>query len=199
MYVEILLQSAITFWAVLLTEVSQTSMDLLSGCAESTMQKFTKTLTERSAHIFGNSARDTMRNIMEHGNNSSKSSARTVYKLIIPTRLSGLNEYITACRKNPKQGAQLKRIDQGTVERNIRSQLRGLRINKPVRMLYRWFEPNKKRDLDNISSFGRKVVQDALVNCGVLKNDGWKQITGFSDEFYVDKVRPRIEVYIQEV
>ena len=40
---------------------------------------------------------------------------------------------------------------------------------------------------------------DALVNCGVLKNDGWDQISGFTDTFCVDKEHPRIEVTITEL
>lgn len=55
-----------------------------------------------------------------------------------------------------------------------------------------------RRDLDNISSFGRKVIQDALVNAAVLKGDGWKHVVGFSDRFEVDKKNPRIEVKIIE-
>lgn len=50
-----------------------------------------------------------------------------------------------------------------------------------------------------MSSFGRKVIQDALVRAGVLKNDGWAQIEGFSDEFRVDEKHPRVEVEICEV
>lgn len=66
-------------------------------------------------------------------------------------------------------------------------------------MRYRWYEKDRRRDLDNVSSFGRKVIQDALVQTHVLKNDGWKEITGFSDEFFVDADNPRIEVEIEEV
>lgn len=66
-------------------------------------------------------------------------------------------------------------------------------------MKYCWYEKNRRRDLDNISSFGRKVIQDALVKSGVLKNDGWKEIISFSDEFYVDPDNPRIEVEIEVV
>ena len=62
-----------------------------------------------------------------------------------------------------------------------------------------WYEKNKKRDLDNISSFGRKVIQDALVDNGTLKNDGWENVVGFSDTFYIDKDNPRIEVIITEI
>ena len=120
------------------------------------------------------------------------------YTLKLPIRLHSLNEYIGACRRNAYHGAQMKRTDQKAVEWYIRSQLRGVRLKKPVRVLYRWYEPNRRRDLDNISSYGRKVIQDALVNCVVLVGDSWRYITGFSDEFYVDKKCPRIEVLIQE-
>ena len=119
--------------------------------------------------------------------------------LTIPGRLTGLNEYIAACRTNAHAGAKLKANEQARVEIAIRQQLRGVRIDSPVYITYRWYEQDRRRDLDNISSFGRKVIQDALVTTGVLKDDGWRQITGFRDEFYVDKHHPRIEVEIREV
>ena len=72
------------------------------------------------------------------------------------------------------------------------------RITKPVYITYKWYEPNKKRDLDNIA-FAKKFVQDALVTNGILENDGWANIVGFCDEFYVDKENPRVEVEIMEV
>ena len=43
------------------------------------------------------------------------------------------------------------------------------------------------------------MIQDALVHTNVLKNDGWKEITGFRDEFHVDSNNPRIEVEIEVV
>ena len=127
------------------------------------------------------------------------SSGRAVYKLVIPLKLHSLNEYIGACRRNPHSGAKMKRTDQDAVEWYIHSQLRGVRINKPVTMTYRWHENNRKRDLDNISGYGRKVIQDALVECRVLVDDGWKQVQGFQDEFMIDRKHPYIEVIIKEV
>ena len=121
------------------------------------------------------------------------------YLLIIPGKLPNLNDYISAERANKFKGAKLKGESEDIVSRCIRQQLKGVRINKPVRMAYVWHEPNKRRDLDNISSFGRKVIQDALVNSGVLENDGWQNIRGFNDEFRVSKDEPRIEVHIFEV
>ena len=116
--------------------------------------------------------------------------------LIVPGKLHSLNEYINSCRRNPYHGARMKKADQNHVEWQIRSQLRRIRIKNPVVMTYAWYEPNRKRDLDNISSYGRKIIQDALVRCGVLHDDGWKQVRGFRDEFHVDKKNPRIEIKI---
>ncbi|MCM1200235.1 MAG: hypothetical protein NC548_31330 [Lachnospiraceae bacterium] len=121
------------------------------------------------------------------------------YLLTIPSRLDCLNDYIKAERTNRHKGAKMKADNGNIVAAAIRQCLRGVRIEKPVEMHYTWYEPNKRRDKDNISSFGRKVIQDALVKCGVLKDDGWKYVVGFSDRFEVDRNNPRIEVLIKEI
>lgn len=121
------------------------------------------------------------------------------YLLIIPGTLPNLNDYIAAERTNRHKGAKMKADSGNVVAVAIRQCLRGVKIEKPVYMKYTWYEPNKRRDLDNISSFGRKVIQDALVNAAALKDDGWKHVVGFSDRFEVDKENPRIEVIIREV
>lgn len=120
------------------------------------------------------------------------------YTLIIAGRLDNMNDYTSACRTNQYKGAKLKQKNENVVKQAIYEQLGRLRIKNPVQMLYRWYEPNKRRDLDNISAFGRKVIQDALVDTRVLQDDGWRYVKGFQDEFYVDKGNPRIEVEIIE-
>lgn len=120
-------------------------------------------------------------------------------KLVIPGTLPGLNQYIESLDKSHYTGAALKKEAQRMVEWCAKSQLRKFRPAGLVWMKYTWYERNKKRDKDNISSFGRKVIQDGLVKAGVLENDGWKHIEGFSDRFRVDEKRPRIEVEIIEV
>lgn len=110
-----------------------------------------------------------------------------------------MNEFIAANRQNPKAGNKMKQEAEQIIAIYIRKHLGKLEITKPVRIHYKFFEPNKKRDLDNISGFFHKVCQDALVRCGVLKNDGWKEIRRFTDEFEEDKNRPRIEVCIEEI
>ncbi len=121
------------------------------------------------------------------------------YLLIIPGRLDNLNDYISAERTNRYKGAKLKANGESIVCCAIRQCMKNIHIKAPVFMEYSWYEKDKRRDLDNISSFGRKVIQDALVHAGVLQNDGWKEIVGFSDSFHVDNKDPRIEVLIREV
>lgn len=121
------------------------------------------------------------------------------YKLIIPGTLPNLNDYIAAERTNRHKGAKMKADSGNIVATAIRQCMRGVRIDKPVFMEYTWIEPSRRRDKDNISSFGRKVIQDALVDTGVLKDDGWKHVVGFSDRFGIDKEDPRIEVLIKEI
>lgn len=108
-------------------------------------------------------------------------------------KLPGMNEYTAAQRNNRYGGANLKKSAQKAVEAHIRA-ARLKPIDRPVRILYQFYEPNRRRDKDNIAGFAHKVIQDALVTCRVLKNDGWDYVTGFSDDFRVDKREPRIEV-----
>ena len=80
----------------------------------------------------------------------------------------------------------------------IRASLKRQAIKPPVMIHYSFYEPDKRRDLDNIAAVAHKFIQDALVKCRVIENDGWQYIKGFSDEFRVDKHNPRIEVTLIE-
>lgn len=119
-------------------------------------------------------------------------------KLVIMGSFPGLNEYINAERTNRYKAAAMKRQVEHTVILAAKKCLRGKKFDRPVAMHYTWHEKNRRRDKDNISSFGRKCIQDALVKGGWLAGDGWKHITGFSDRFSVDAAHPRIEVEIEE-
>lgn len=114
--------------------------------------------------------------------------------LIIPGRLPGLNEYTDACRTNPKSGARMKQESGDIVLWSIFSQIRKVRFTRPVFLLFTFYEKDRRRDRDNVSSFARKVIQDALVTAGTIKDDGWDHVTGYMDQFRIDKKNPRIEV-----
>lgn len=121
------------------------------------------------------------------------------YLLTIPGRLDGLNKFIGANRSNSCAGNNMKKRNERIAGKSIESCLHGVKIESPVFMGYIWYERDMRRDLDNVSSFGRKVIQDALVKAAILKGDGWKYVVGFSDRFEVGKENPRIEVLIREV
>ena len=121
-----------------------------------------------------------------------------VHYLTIPGRLPGLNEYTSASRSSKMQSAKMKKETQTMVMWHIKSQLRGVTINHPVHLFFAWYEPDRRRDRDNISSFGRKIIQDALVASGVLYDDGWDYVVSYADDFHVDAKKPRIEVVIVE-
>lgn len=120
-----------------------------------------------------------------------------IQQLTIPGRLMGLNEYTAWCRYNKHAGNRAKQDEQALIEAAIMA-AKIKPVENPVMLHYLWIEPNERRDKDNIA-FGKKFIQDALVACGILPDDGWKWVDGFTDDFAVDKQNPRIEVNIREV
>lgn len=120
------------------------------------------------------------------------------YKLVIQGTLPGLNDLIAAERAHRQKGAKLKHDAETIVRLHIRQQLRGKRPKTPVMLHYRFFEPTRRRDKDNIAAFAHKTIQDSLVKEDIIANDGWDYVEGFVDVFSVDKKNPRIEVVIIE-
>lgn len=116
------------------------------------------------------------------------------YRLTIPGRLPGLNEYTETTRANRYKGAKMKSQAQEAVKWCIYSQLHAKQIKRPVYLLFTFYELDRRRDHDNVSAFAHKVIQDALVECGTLIDDGWDCITGYMDDFAVDHEHPRIVV-----
>lgn len=119
-------------------------------------------------------------------------------RIVIPGKFPGLNEFIDANRRkhgNWNAGNAMKQLDQKV----IRQYLPKARFKGKIFIEYHYFEPNSRRDKDNISGYFHKVFQDALVQAGCIENDGWKYIKGMADYFDVDKGNPRIEVEINEV
>lgn len=121
------------------------------------------------------------------------------YKFVIQGRLEGLNEYTSANRTNPHKGGKVKRDCEDRIIWSIHQHLRGLHIENPVLIYYQFYEPNGRRDNDNILSCAAKFVQDSLVKTGVLQNDNQKCIRNFYFDTFVDNKNPRIEVTITEL
>ena len=92
------------------------------------------------------------------------------YKFIINRRLPSLNDYINKCKHNTRIAASFKRNWDNLICYEILSQLKDLQINKQVYVHIHYIEENMKRDIDNIYS-ASKYILDALVKMKVLKND----------------------------
>lgn len=118
--------------------------------------------------------------------------------LIVKGQLPNLNDYTKACRTNKYAGAKMKLNAEHLITFYIKQQLRNVAYKNIVKLSFRWYEPNKKRDLDNIC-FAKKFILDALVSNGVIIADGWRGVVGFTDQFFVDAKNPRIEIDIEEV
>lgn len=119
-------------------------------------------------------------------------------KMTIYGEFPGMNEFIKANRSQRGRwnaGNDMKQRCQHA----IAVQLPRWSTTKPVWIRYVYFCPNRKKDLDNISGFFHKVFQDALVQKKVIPNDNWTYIKGFSDEFFLDREHPRIEVEVIEL
>lgn len=121
--------------------------------------------------------------------------------LTIDGRLAGLNEYTASCRTVKGKyfkGNSVKHREQERVCEAIRAQIKGITFDNPVHVDFRWYEENKKRDMDNIA-FAKKFIFDALVEEGVIQTDSWRGVVGFKDYFLVDKEHPRVVVTIYQV
>ena len=119
-------------------------------------------------------------------------------RLTIPGRFPSLNEWVDANRRrkgNWNAGNAMKQRDQKAICECIP---KGLHFKHRIFIEYNFFEPNTKRDKDNISGYFHKVFQDALVEAGCIDDDDWRHIRGMADYFEVDKGNPRIEVIIEE-
>ena len=113
-------------------------------------------------------------------------------KFIIQGELPGLNEIIKESKSHYGQYAKMKKKYTDLVA----WQMKGERIER-CSLKITWYAENMKKDPDNIAA-GVKFILDALVKVGILKNDGWKQISGISHIFRIDKNNPRIEVELGE-
>jgi Holliday junction resolvase RusA-like endonuclease len=117
--------------------------------------------------------------------------------LFIPGPLPGLNELLGAAKSGRGRFngyARLKKQWGDTVWALARS-ARLERVEAPVGITFCWREPNRRRDIDNISA-AAKLVLDGLVTAGVLDGDGWKHVTSINHLFQVDAARPGVTVFI---
>lgn len=95
-------------------------------------------------------------------------------EFIIKEKLPSLNDVIEKNRTNRYAGAKLKK----DIETHIGWAIRAAAlkpITNPCVIEVDWHEATKRRDVDNIHS-SVKFILDALVKCGILKNDNRRYV-----------------------
>lgn len=124
-----------------------------------------------------------------------------VYQVIVKGFDSGLNELLAGRIYNPrtrKYHNVVKNKNDALCQKFINEYMKGVHIDKPVKIDYVFFVPNKRHDRMNTASAFIKSFEDALQKCKVIDNDGFDCVLTPMLDFYVDKENPRIEVTIRE-
>ena len=107
-----------------------------------------------------------------------------------------MNEIITAAKKNRFAYNDMKKknhlICAAVFLKNK------TKFTKPVMIKYNWFEKHKRRDLDNIAA-AKKFINDSLVKCGILQDDSYRYVKGFTDSFHYEKGKTGVEIEIIEI
>ena len=118
--------------------------------------------------------------------------------MVFEGQLPDLNKYIEAIAVNRFLGGKLKKKFTDKIAWEAQSQKKEM-LDMPVFIDFKWFCRNRRIDKDNISSMGRKIILDGLQNANVIAQDSWNAVEGFSDQFFLDKENPRVEIIIKEV
>lgn len=114
--------------------------------------------------------------------------------LVIEGRLPSFNEHLCESKKHSNEYSSWKKEEKNRVMAEI-----GIANIDPVpacHLIIRYFEKNRKRDPDNIIGGGQKIIIDALVDAGILEDDGWRCIWGVDSKVIKDADNPRVEVDI---
>ena len=119
------------------------------------------------------------------------------WSFVIDGKLPGANEFINAGYRNRFFANNMKKKAEGQVAEAIEKHGKP-HFDKPVKIGFAWFEPNSRRDCDNVA-FAKKFIQDALVRNGVLEDDSRKHVVGYlGEEFPVDKDFPHVVVTVTD-
>lgn len=117
----------------------------------------------------------------------------------IQAQLPSLNDYVKACRSHWSKGAQFKQDVETLIGWNIKqAKLKGniKPVNEPCEIYIEWHEKTKRRDVDNIQS-AQKFILDAMQKYDVIPNDSRKYIKQIyhkiiddSKDFVVVELKP---------
>ncbi len=139
------------------------------------------------------------------GKNSESDTVNRIYELKLNGCYYGnncfpsLNNLIAEAERHPMAYNKLKKQLEYVVINAVRLQLKGYKATRQVQLHFIFGERQKgvKRDYDNVLAAASKIICDALVKSGVLKDDAPAYLLPSTCEFhYVEK--PFIYIQIKE-
>jgi len=125
-----------------------------------------------------------------------------VLRFYVPYVLPGLNEMIAQAKSRLSRGRKGTTYDlykkQHTLDIVLACGGKRRRVLfSRVWINFHWRARDRRMDPDNIAA-AKKYIIDALVTAGVIRNDGWDQIAGWTDSFSVDRKNPGCLVEVSE-
>lgn len=125
------------------------------------------------------------------------------YKITIYGFDSGLNEVLSAVyydwRTKRVFNREKKKNDDLMIKYLRRCDFKDVKLKTPIEIDYKFYVKDKRHDRMNIASAFDKSFLDALQKVGMLHNDGYDDVIGFSFDWEIDRTNPRVEVVIREV
>lgn len=119
----------------------------------------------------------------------------TIQQFFVPGPLPGQNEYMGNGTRW-KYGAAKKKWAKVIAAAIIQAKLNPM---QRVQITWQWQERNSRRDPDNFTGISKKFILDTLVSVGILPDDGWGEIAGWTDRWHVEKANPGVMVTLEEV
>lgn len=106
----------------------------------------------------------------------------------IKQQLPSLNEYISQLNNNKYVGAKFKReMDMlcASYCLGVKKSIRNMSDNAPVYIEFEWHERTRKRDVDNVYS-AKKYILDGMQQAGALANDDPRHVADVRDKLIYD-------------
>jgi len=79
----------------------------------------------------------------------------------------------------------------------VKKQIGDTVITTGIRLHYKVYAQRNGTDGHNIRAVMEKFICDGLVESGVIKDDSIEYLKGDSSEYFIDKLNPRIDIYIE--
>lgn len=120
---------------------------------------------------------------------------RTVCEFIINQKLPSYNEYIDECRSHWSRGAKFKKAIDTQIGYEVlraKAEKKLSPFSGPCVIYIEWHEKSKKRDVDNIQS-AQKFILDALQLMKIIPNDSRRYVKQIYHEI-VDDDRDYVKV-----